>query len=229
MPELEIVLEDPRDPACLEAVGIARAVFGRVTSDIRVTDRPFGEREEASLYNASPSEALFEMGIRDSRFVDLREFTLVQAVGRSEFRVPDSKKTMTLITSKRSAVVQDDFVEPLFTSRGFANRNLSEGVVVTREITRSLITPKELKLAGLLIAFTLVHEAGHIFGQVPDESSRNSDGEGHCKKRCVMRTTPNNDETLRVIRKMKEDRGHRICFCSGCKEGIRSQAKSRRS
>ena len=175
-----------------------------------VIKRPLDEAERANLETAKHFSPNGE--------IDMRDYLIYQGIERHETGVRPSLKMVSLLVGP--TVVRDasgDITRPLgYTQRIDRNGLEINETAISLSRIAELIPPELKHEAARIIAYTIVHETGHLFGLVNEQARRFTAGR-HCGNLCVMRSTPNPTETHHAITQM----GGRICFCAECTRDLR--------
>ena len=201
---LEIVLESLGDsaPAAVaeHAIRIATRPFEEL--GIEVSQRPFDSGEESNLQAATEV---------DGR-VNLREFILCQSIHRNELEISPSIRTISAIYSPAIVRTREELIIPPF---GYSIASLHEATLSTHKLRIQLLkNPRFNEYAAHFFAYTLAHEAGHLFDLVSPEADRHMEGM-HCCNECVMKST-NIVETADYLQATNGS----IEFCEPCTEDI---------
>lgn len=147
--------------------------------------------------------------------IDLREYIIHQIVDRERFGVKDSHKVSTVISDGACVVENGRRINNPY---GYSISSSSEATISTRSVERMI--PEQIhRFTDLIIAYTIVHETGHLFGLVSSESRRHRTGK-HCGNICVMQSTATPEATLDLI---AGGMGGDICFCSECVYDLNSR------
>lgn len=205
---LEFVYERSEDglaaPVAEQAGQIASAPFAAL--DIRVNHRVFDAGEESSLDSAG----------REDGTVDLRSFIVCQAIQRNRLGIPSDTRTVSTIY--QPAVVAEDQSVTLIRPYGYSISALHEATLSTHNLRMDLLdNPEFNSLASFFFAYTLAHEAGHLFDLVAPDAERHLMG-NHCCNDCVMQST-----SIHGTARFLDRHNGSIVFCDPCTEGISNQ------
>lgn len=172
---------------------LQRVFTGRATTSFET----FDDQESYNLSRARTGD----------QGIDIMKYLRSQRDDRQAYRISPDLKNVTLMT--RQAFVPRRTGQVLHPF-GFSVEPWAEGVALVDAIQQNArhyreTTPK----LSRIIAFTALHETGHLAGLFP---------ESHCRNVCAMATTSSTIETLELISQMPKSVPR---FCVSCMTSLR--------
>lgn len=186
-----------------ESLGISTQVLGNVLIDEEINWRYLDENEKHNLTTSSFDTPNAE--------VDIKDYVVCQNIERREFDVPSSSKLVSVISGPTQVKTPAGGIVYPF---GFSISEFGESAIALDKILGDI--PKRLqKNAAKILAYTVIHETGHLYGLVNERRRRTLVGR-HCANLCVMKSTPNVIATSNCIDRMSGS----IYFCRECKSDL---------
>lgn len=203
MLEFVYQLQDGEVPeVVLQAARIASRAFLEVGIE-DIYQRAFDPGEEESLQRATI----------DGGFIDIRQYLEAQHEARERLGVPLSQRTVSTIYAPSAVHEGLGVLEPY----GMSIIDYGEAMLSTHNLRMLLLQnpdPSFNDYAAHFFAYTLAHEAGHLFGLVKEDSPRFTDGR-HCANFCLMQSTSTDGTSMYL-----ERTGGPLHFCAECAEDI---------
>ena len=190
-----------------ESADIAAECFGRIVPRLPVQRRLMDTNEVANVVAATDPSGV----------MDMRAFVAKQRDDRRQYAVPDTVRTMSFVALPTKVIEGSRL---FMTAYGYSIGKIGEAVTSVARITDEAGTQHKAFLSQL-IAYTAVHETGHLFGLVKDGAPRQIAGK-HCGNVCVMGVGSSVENTFQRIRTM----GNHLHFCVDCTADIRAAAES---
>lgn len=187
-------LEHPTMQRTIDCIGSElRRVFG---NQVEMSFEEFDDQESYNMDRASGAQG-----------IDIMKYLRSQRDDRQAYRISPELNNITLMT-RRSFVPRrtGQILHPF----GFSVEAWGEGVTLVDTIQQDArryekVTPK----LSRLIAFTALHETGHLAGLFP---------KSHCRNVCTMATTSSTRETFELIGEMPKSVPR---FCVSCMASLR--------
>ena len=190
-----------------ESADIAAECFGRIVPRLPVQIRLMDTNEVANMATATDPGGV----------MDMRAFVAKQRDDRRQYAVPDTVRTMSFVALPTKVIVGSRLVTKAY---GYSIGEIGEAVTSVARIANEAGT-RHKGFLSQLIAYTAVHETGHLFGLVKDGTPRQTAGK-HCGNVCVMGDSASVESTLQRFRAM----GSHLHFCVECTADIRTVAES---